>query len=76
MKTLINSPDSVLADSLADSLVGVAAAHPELRVDHVSRIIYRATCTRVGKVAVISGGGTGHEPLNGGFVCFGMLDAA
>ena len=72
MKKLINSPDSVLADSL----VGVAAAHPDLRVDHVNRIIYRAAPTRAGKVAVISGGGTGHEPLHGGFVGFGMLDAA
>lgn len=72
MQKLINSPDSVLADSL----VGVAAAHPELRVDHVNRIIYRATPTRAGKVAVLSGGGTGHEPLHGGFVGFGMLDAA
>lgn len=72
MKKLINSPDTVLADSL----VGVAAAHPELRVDHENRIIYRAEPTRQGKVAVISGGGSGHEPLHGGFVGFGMLDAA
>ena len=72
MKKLINNPDEVLADSL----VGVAAAHPELRVDHVNRIVYRGTPTRAGKVAVISGGGAGHEPLHGGFVGFGMLDAA
>lgn len=72
MKKLINNPDGVLADSL----VGVAAAHPELRVDHVNRIVYRGTPTREGKVAVISGGGAGHEPLHGGFVGFGMLDAA
>ena len=72
MKKLINDPENVLADSL----VGVAAAHPELRVDHVNRIIYRGTPTRAGKVAVISGGGAGHEPLHGGFVGFGMLDAA
>ena len=72
MKKLINDPENVLADSL----VGVAAAHPELRVDHVNRIIYRGTPTKAGKVAVISGGGAGHEPLHGGFVGFGMLDAA
>jgi len=72
MKKLINSPDSVLADSL----VGVAAAHPELNVDHTNRIIYRGTPTKAGKVALISGGGSGHEPLHGGFVGFGMLDAA
>ncbi|TFB54051.1 dihydroxyacetone kinase subunit DhaK [Cryobacterium sp. TMT1-62] len=72
MKKLINSPETVLADSL----IGVAAAHPELRVDHVNRIIYRTDPTRAGKVALLSGGGTGHEPLHGGFVGVGMLDAA
>ena len=72
MKKLINSPDAVLADSL----VGVAAAHPELRVDHANRIIYRAEGTKPGKVALVSGGGSGHEPLHGGFVGLGMLDAA
>ncbi|MGV8885310.1 MAG: dihydroxyacetone kinase subunit DhaK [Microbacteriaceae bacterium] len=72
MKKLINSPETVLADSL----VGVAAAHPELNVDHVNRIIYRGSPTKAGKVALISGGGSGHEPLHGGFVGFGMLDAA
>ncbi|WP_309615558.1 dihydroxyacetone kinase subunit DhaK [Salinibacterium sp.] len=72
MKKLINAPEAVLADAL----VGVAAAHPELNVDHVNRIIYRGTRTKAGKVALISGGGSGHEPLHGGFVGFGMLDAA
>jgi dihydroxyacetone kinase-like protein len=72
MKKLINAPEAVLADAL----VGVAAAHPELSVDHVNRIIYRGTPTREGKVALISGGGSGHEPLHGGFVGTGMLDAA
>lgn len=71
MKKLINNPDHVLADSL----VGVAAAHPELNVDHINRIIYRGTPTRKDKVALISGGGSGHEPLHGGFVGLGMLDA-
>ncbi|MDJ0324687.1 dihydroxyacetone kinase subunit DhaK [Cryobacterium sp. PH31-AA6] len=72
MKKLINFPETVLADSLA----GVAAAHPGLRVDHANRIIYRATPKAAGKVALLSGGGTGHEPLHGGFVGEGMLDAA
>jgi len=72
MKKLINAPGAVLAESLN----GVAAAHPELKVDHVNRIIYRGEPTRAGKVALISGGGSGHEPLHGGFVGFGMLDAA
>jgi dihydroxyacetone kinase-like protein len=72
VKKLINDPSTVLADSL----VGVAAAHPELRVDHENRIVYRGTPTRAGKVAIVSGGGSGHEPLHGGFVGLGMLDAA
>jgi dihydroxyacetone kinase-like protein len=72
MKKLINNPESVLADALT----GVEAAHPSLRVDHVNRIIYRREPARRGKVALISGGGSGHEPLHGGFVGVGMLDAA
>ncbi len=72
MKKFINDP----ADVLAESLRGVAAAHPELRVDHDHRVIYRGVPTRGGKVALISGGGSGHEPLHGGFVGMGMLDAA
>ncbi|MGN6502171.1 MAG: dihydroxyacetone kinase subunit DhaK, partial [Pseudolysinimonas sp.] len=72
MKKLINAPEDVLKDALA----GVAAAHPDLRVDHVNRIIYRGTPKADGKVALISGGGSGHEPLHGGFVGTGMLDAA
>src|SRR6187397_89369 len=72
MKKLINSPDAVLADALA----GVEAAHPDLRVDHTNRIIYRRAAKKKGKVALVSGGGSGHEPLHGGFVGLGMLDAA
>jgi dihydroxyacetone kinase-like protein len=72
MKKLINNPESVLADALT----GIEAAHPSLRVDHVNRIIYRREPAGQGKVALISGGGSGHEPLHGGFVGFGMLDAA
>ena len=72
MKKLINTPDSVLSDALA----GIAAAHPELAVDPAARIITRAGGPAAGKVALISGGGSGHEPLHGGFVGAGMLDAA
>jgi phosphoenolpyruvate---glycerone phosphotransferase subunit DhaK len=72
MKKLINRPEDVLADALK----GVAAAHPELRVDHQHRVIYRAQPKAAGKVALISGGGSGHEPLHGGYVGSGMLDAA
>jgi phosphoenolpyruvate---glycerone phosphotransferase subunit DhaK len=72
MKKLINRPEDVLADALK----GVDAAHPELRVDHQHRVIYRARPKADGKVGLISGGGSGHEPLHGGFVGPGMLDAA
>ena len=73
MKKLINSVDSVVTDALR----GMAAAHPhELDVDLDQHIVYRRRCKEVGKVAIISGGGSGHEPLHGGFVGTGMLDAA
>lgn len=72
MKKLINTPETVVSDAL----LGIAAAHPDLSVDHEHKIIYRAEPTRPGKVALISGGGSGHEPLHGGFVGLGMLDAA
>jgi dihydroxyacetone kinase-like protein len=72
VKKLINSPDDVVADALA----GIAAAHPSLRVDVKERVVTRAAQTKVGKVALVSGGGSGHEPLHGGFVGPGMLDAA
>ena len=72
MKKLINNP----ADVVSEALRGIAAAHPELRVDHQNKIIYRGDAPVRGKVALISGGGSGHEPLHGGFVGLGMLDAA
>ena len=72
MKKLINNPDDVLADAL----VGMAAAEPLITVDNGNRIVYRATPKGQGKVALISGGGSGHEPMHGGFVGLGMLDAA
>ena len=72
MKKLINDP----GDVVAEALLGIAAAHPDLRVDHENKIIYRGDAPRPGKVGLISGGGSGHEPLHGGFVGLGMLDAA
>ncbi len=72
MKKLINDPDNVVKESLE----GMAAAHKELRVDMDHRVVFRADAPVQGKVALISGGGSGHEPLHGGFVGPGMLDAA
>jgi len=72
MKKLINDP----ADVVADALRGMAAAHPQLRVDHENRVVFRRDAPRAGKVGLVSGGGTGHEPMHGGFVGRGMLDAA
>ena len=72
MKKLINDP----VDVVAEALLGIEAARPELRVDHASRIIYRRDAPKAGKVGLVSGGGSGHEPLHGGYVGLGMLDAA
>jgi dihydroxyacetone kinase-like protein len=72
MKKLINAPEAVVTDALA----GMAAAHPSLAVDLDNKIITRAGAPALGKVGLVSGGGSGHEPLHGGFVGYGMLDAA
>jgi dihydroxyacetone kinase-like protein len=72
MKKLINAPETVVSDSLA----GLAAAHPRLSVDLENKVITRAGGPTPGKVGLVSGGGSGHEPLHGGFVGYGMLDAA
>lgn len=72
MKKLLNDPHSVVAEAL----LGMEAAHPELKVDHRNRVVYRADAPRRGKVGIVSGGGSGHEPLHAGFVGPGMLDAA
>jgi phosphoenolpyruvate---glycerone phosphotransferase subunit DhaK len=72
MKKFINDPQDVVVEALR----GVEAAHPELRVNHEHRVIYRADLPRPRKVGIVSGGGSGHEPLHGGFVGVGMLDAA
>src|SRR6184192_2682320 len=73
MRKFLNDPAQVVKESL----VGLAAAHPDLvRYDAAAQIIVRKGAPRKGKVALISGGGSGHEPLHGGFVGLGMLDAA
>src|SRR3984893_9322789 len=73
MRKIINEPDQVVKESLA----GLAASVPDiLRYDVANQILVRANAPVKGKVALISGGGSGHEPLHGGFVGVGMLDAA
>src|SRR5574337_1024278 len=73
MKKLINKPEDVVKDELN----GIAAAHADLvRVHTDPNYIVRADAPVQGKVGVISGGGSGHEPMHGGFVGMGMLDAA
>src|ERR1700732_1611576 len=73
MKKLINRPEDVVKEALA----GMQAAHPDLiSVNFDQRIIVRKDAPIQGKVGVISGGGSGHEPMHGGFVGYGMLDAA
>jgi phosphoenolpyruvate---glycerone phosphotransferase subunit DhaK len=72
MKKLINGTDTVLSESLS----GFAAAHAEIvTLGEENKFIRRKTL-KPGKVALISGGGSGHEPLHAGFVGLGMLDAA
>ena len=73
VKKLINAVDDIVPESLR----GLAAAHPEqVKVDLTNNLVLRAGGPVKGKVALISGGGSGHEPLHGGFVGSGMLDAA
>ncbi|RIJ77053.1 dihydroxyacetone kinase subunit DhaK [Nakamurella silvestris] len=73
MKKIINDPTTVVDEALA----GMASAHADLlRVSLDPMYITRADAPIAGKVALVSGGGSGHEPLHGGFVGAGMLDAA
>src|SRR5881227_1330888 len=73
VKKLINRVEDVVPESLA----GLGAAHPDLvSIDAANRVVLRSGGPKAGKVALISGGGSGHEPLHGGFVGLGMLDAA
>ena len=72
MKKLINSPDTVVDDAL----IGVVAAHGDLVRVIEPNVVVRVDAPKAGKVGVLSGGGSGHEPMHGGFVGMGMLDAA
>ncbi|MFN8079188.1 MAG: dihydroxyacetone kinase subunit DhaK [Kineosporiaceae bacterium] len=72
MKKLVNDPAAIVTDALR----GMAAAHARLRVDLEHKVVSRADAPVAGKVALVSGGGSGHEPLHAGFVGPGMLDAA
>ncbi|HEX4511788.1 MAG TPA: dihydroxyacetone kinase subunit DhaK [Burkholderiaceae bacterium] len=72
MKKLINHVDTVLAESLD----GFAAAHADIVTLGAGRQFVRRRTLKPGKVALVSGGGSGHEPLHAGFVGHGMLDAA
>ncbi len=73
MKKLINAVDAVVCEQME----GMALAHPNLvRVTLEPKYIVRADAPVAGKVAVVSGGGSGHEPMHGGFVGMGMLDGA
>jgi phosphoenolpyruvate---glycerone phosphotransferase subunit DhaK len=73
VKKFLNNPDDLVPESLA----GLEAAHSDLlTVDLENQIVVRKGAPVSGKVALVSGGGSGHEPLHGGFVGIGMLDAA
>jgi dihydroxyacetone kinase-like protein len=73
MKKLINHPEDVVKEELK----GIELAHPDLvKVFYDPDFIVRADAPVQGKVALVSGGGSGHEPMHGGFVGKGMLDAA
>ena len=73
MKKLINRPEDVVREELA----GMALAHAGRLIVHLDpHHIVRADAPVHGKVALVSGGGSGHEPMHGGFVGRGMLDAA
>jgi len=73
VKKLINRPEDVVREALE----GMALAHSDLlRVDSGQQLIVRKGAPISGKVGIVSGGGSGHEPLHGGFVGMGMLDAA
>src|SRR6184192_4712848 len=73
MKKLINDPENVVREELS----GITRAHGDLVEVHVDpHYIVRTDAPVQGKVALVSGGGSGHEPMHGGFVGMGMLDAA
>src|SRR5258708_39118564 len=71
MKKFLNAVE----DYLSESLAGFEAAHGDLVVLHTDPLFVRRRNLHSGKVAVISGGGSGHEPLHAGFIGYGMPDA-
>ena len=73
MKKLINAVDDVVKEQLE----GMAVAHPDaLKINYDPKYVVRADAPVANKVAIVSGGGSGHEPMHGGFVGMGMLDGA
>src|SRR3981081_2927289 len=73
MRKVLNDP----AQSAHESPAATAVAHPALlRYDVANQILVRKDAPKKGKVGIVSGGGSGHEPMHGGFVGLGMLDAA
>lgn len=73
MKKLINDPKNVVTEAVS----GFATAHSDIvRAELDPVFVVRSDAPRSGKVGIVSGGGSGHEPLHAGFVGFGMLDAA
>jgi dihydroxyacetone kinase-like protein len=73
LKKLINTPETEVKDAMA----GMAAAHADqIRVEYEPNVIIRKDAPKKGKVGLVSGGGSGHEPMHGGYVGLGMLDAA
>lgn len=72
MKKLINGVDDVVNEQLQ----GMGIAHPEIKINLDPKYLYRADAPLPGKVSFISGGGSGHEPMHGGFVGVGMLTGA
>ena len=73
VKKFLNNPEDIVPESLA----GLGAAHPDLvKIDLENQVVLRKDAPVQGKVSIISGGGSVHEPLHGGFVGVGMLDAA
>ena len=72
MKKFVNKPE----DAVAESVAGFVAAHPDIVASGGGGRFVKRARPATGKVALISGGGSGHEPLHAGFVGVGMLDAA
>lgn len=72
MTSLLNDPDEFVAEACA----GFARAYPQIHVNHDPLFLYRSASAQVREVALISGGGSGHEPMHSGCIGVGMLDAA